>query len=1015
MNYNSICESGGDVADRFSMQLFADKYIGADGQSKVNQQQVFLNHLKISHLPGKEILIKIYERMKPVYSSSKIHMKDEVTLNIEGGLGLRGDVLLKCFTINKESSDKQKERSLLFQCQFNTCAIDFNEVNNLLRFYKEELDFVFMDQSVNNQAYIEFGFNFEHSREGSLRRRKQSFSEFSRADSYENFDRAEDHDRSITVDPLYSEINKTPAITNLPLQSTSVGGLANNSIALPSPIDGTDSGIGSDSPKNMTNAPKVPPKPSKAYYPESNGYASNEDAQRSSAIPEENHTTREHSVLPAGLRKISSRPSSPATTINEYTPNTNGSVVNLSAGRQTPSFEPDLVGKDRYDKNSKCFSYVPAKALNEHFTLPKKAPSMRRLSIERSDLDVPDTCELKEKLKTMNLKGADIQRRCETPKWDFEIDALTNSNGGFEADTCKRSTSTVPRSHSPHDFNDLMRLATPVNVPSSPIQQYSRDNKRPTEHILASLRSNGYNEDTLKSNRYNTPEIPVVQDQARRAVHTSTPNSKYFNSTKPASNNYEDTSQSEMEELCDPDYYLTYSAKTPKSAPPVSISNNGRGNTFDYSRMNKGASQRDLDDMNSLVDSATLPTQRSCTTPKPIPSWKMSTMKADTPDYSQQHKDDFRYRNCKSVAASPISSTRKLFSNDRYDATTDATDPDHWLGSKLKQLQSKRQSQPDLTTRRKTEKMLLAELKKSNTDEGRGANESNYTSEGQGKRPSDYRDPLNDYMYEEERLKNTKSPFTYDDFSSMRSNYNTPTNYLYNDSSNYGSRPASRAARPTSSLGQRSVPRGKPPTPPPGRDFRDRSRSPAKSPATVKQRFSAAPPEMQSQYQVERNKISGHQKQSSNSYHKPIDYSSDESDNSQGGDDNEFSHLRSIVETNVSRPTSRTAQPYSVRSNTSTPFVADYQNNNTNIYSPSPIPAKRYVNRLPLEEAFSNNSILADSVQGQRSETPAFPIVRDTPLPFHPLLYNGAGTSPSRVNSSLGQSENRNMTSLNYR
>ncbi|VDM77420.1 unnamed protein product [Strongylus vulgaris] len=86
--------------------------------------------------------------------------------------------------------------------------------------------------------------------------------------------------------------------------------------------------------------PPVPPKPRSASAM----------AEPIVEIPER------RGVLPAQVRPLVQRPPSPR-----------------DAGRATPSIEPDLVGKDRYDKASKCFSYAPTKALNEAFERPRKS------------------------------------------------------------------------------------------------------------------------------------------------------------------------------------------------------------------------------------------------------------------------------------------------------------------------------------------------------------------------------------------------------------------------------------------------------------------------------------------------------------------------------------------------------------------------------------------------------------------------------------------------------------------
>jgi hypothetical protein len=135
-------------------------------------------------------------------------------------LSLRGDVLLKCYEPSKEGTEK----NLLFQCQFNTCALGLDSLAlPKVAFQKEDLDCIFnseyniiehkylllfIDKLVDNNAGFELTFELTNnniesnsSRRSNTPKRGKSASpgranlqtggDFSRADSYENFDRAE--------------------------------------------------------------------------------------------------------------------------------------------------------------------------------------------------------------------------------------------------------------------------------------------------------------------------------------------------------------------------------------------------------------------------------------------------------------------------------------------------------------------------------------------------------------------------------------------------------------------------------------------------------------------------------------------------------------------------------------------------------------------------------------------------------------------------------------------------------
>uniref|UniRef100_A0A914C5M0 Tensin n=2 Tax=Acrobeloides nanus TaxID=290746 RepID=A0A914C5M0_9BILA len=206
MHYINICASEETVADRFSMQMFSEKYLGIDGQpshkryvkyfanllsgiTKVNTTPIFLTQTTLYRMNSKSVVLKIYERMKPVYSTGQITLKEVSRVDLEnGGLSLRGDVLVKCF----EKSSSQ-DRILLFQCQFNTCALNLDPTSPILRFFKDELDLISQDK-FDSQASIEFSFLLEPPKNGSVKKQghiHQTVADFSRADSYENFDRPE--------------------------------------------------------------------------------------------------------------------------------------------------------------------------------------------------------------------------------------------------------------------------------------------------------------------------------------------------------------------------------------------------------------------------------------------------------------------------------------------------------------------------------------------------------------------------------------------------------------------------------------------------------------------------------------------------------------------------------------------------------------------------------------------------------------------------------------------------------
>lgn len=80
----------------------------------------------------------------------------------------------------------------------------------------------------------------------------------------------------------------------------------------------------------------------------------------------------------------------------------------------------------RFDPLSKCFSYVPAKSLKEHYSAPKKPPIKRHSIVEPTNLDVFEDGRVSatESLRNLNISCTDLTRRAETPKWETEIDKV---------------------------------------------------------------------------------------------------------------------------------------------------------------------------------------------------------------------------------------------------------------------------------------------------------------------------------------------------------------------------------------------------------------------------------------------------------------------------------------------------------------------------------------------------------------------------------------------------------------
>ncbi|KHN87145.1 Tensin-3 [Toxocara canis] len=537
---------------------------------------------------------------------------------------------------------------------------------------------------------------------------------------------------------------------------------------------------------------------------------------------------------------------------------------------------------DMYDPASRCFSYVPAKALNEHFTTPRKPMQWQRAD-EPSALDTPP---LPSEIANVPLVSTDLVRRPETPKWDDEIDKIANeyAKGGrietVHGDVAKESA----LANGP--------LSSAVNAMSASASEFDSQ----------------------------IEEKPLVIDQAKRATKRRKTKCGSYRTLN------DDAYSSDMDDLCDPDFYLTYGA--PHSADARLYNTDaGAAHSIEVGSLRRPASAMSRPTSKS-VELPRRPFREISQRGRTTIDEAMSTPKPATSlSELNRERDAFRNRNCRSATSAPIyrqESRGSRFYDDRYDSLTDAENADDWLKSQLRKLKTKRENNPEMLRRKRQEKMLLEELKHANDDRqmARGRDERNYTVEGYGQRS----DPLAEYRMEEERLRNTRSPYP------ERRDREEPF--------------APRRVMPPKST---DVVRHKPPTPPP----RARSRSPPASPYL--RRSYTRTPTHESAYQQERNNLNR----------------SEDNELINDLDEGEFSHLRNIVQDrNI-----HTEGP-SMNLGRSILKRRDVSNENS-----SPSLSRRGLT-TPVEE-WSTASI-------NRAPTPSFPVRRETPLPYHPLLFNGA-------------------------
>ncbi|KAE9419310.1 hypothetical protein Angca_009186, partial [Angiostrongylus cantonensis] len=593
-------------------------------------------------------------------------------------------------------------------------------------------------------------------------------------------------------------------------------------------------------------------------------------------------------VLPAQVRPLVQRPPSPR-----------------EAGRATPSIEPDLVGKDRYDKASKCFSYAPTKALNEAFERPKK-PMVTKIERKEDEIQNVDPKEV----SNAYIPPSETIRVPSQPTWDEEVE--------------KAKQEAL--------LDELSRLPTKSQLPQPYLMKHD-----------------------------DVEERPVVVEQAQRATPTPTSTiggcRRKRHETKYGSyrtlNN--DTYNSDMDDLCDPDFYLNYTPPAitqTQQKPPERSSNTAeiqrthvgtRSVQFPRKHYYQPVQADPLDD----ILASTAP-------PSPV-------LSVDIRD-----RDTHRLRNCKSIAAltgptryylrvehvignstAQDFSDRRLFS-EQYDAVSQAKDPDDWLTHKLRKVRSKRDLDSDQIRRRTQEKMLLEELK--NVHDNKQSQRSLSNDAVQTIEDVASSDPLTEYRREEERLKNTNSLI--EEMPKFQSCNYRSHNGIHepdlHDFSNLGSIVQNNMAYSTKF--EKNIPNGHLPS---RRDTRVAS-------------LNHHEPRPDSHISIQR-------RQSFSTERPPFQYA----DAAIQRNNNEPLKYISGQE-RVAAAIYRAETPHRELYSSGTLYRADTPN--------------RY---------FPENSTFA-----QRSETPAFPIMRETPLPFHPLLYGQNGASRQDLN---------HYNSMNYR
>uniref|UniRef100_A0A1I7U5R9 ZM domain-containing protein n=1 Tax=Caenorhabditis tropicalis TaxID=1561998 RepID=A0A1I7U5R9_9PELO len=545
-------------------------------------------------------------------------------------------------------------------------------------------------------------------------------------------------------------------------------------------------------------------------------------------------------------------------------------------GRATPSIEPDLVGRDRYDKASRCFSYVPAKSMQEAFERP------RRTSFSRA------------------------------------IEKRENSVENVSQDEVARST--IPQSYQPQDINTPAKWDEQVEdaKQAALLEELAR--------APSAMQYYGRGDDEIDN-------VQVVE-QAQRAVITPTSTLQRKPRPPARSGSYrtlnDDAYCSDMDELCDPDYYLNFNSNTAPVPPPRQQHAGTRSVQLPRKKMNFDPVTDPLDDVlestKRLGSAYSVGDVRSQPEPQRNNDFDFSNTLNNTPDYRQH----YRNRNCQSVTTP----RNNHFSSAREQESENA---DSWLSGKLKKVRSKRDIDPDIVRRRTQEKMLLEELKDSaaSNDENQHQLPNGHYRGGGGIQNID---PLAEFRREEERLRNTRSPYGEERW--------------------------------------RGRMRGKPPTPPP----RESSASPVNS-------LARGTP----MNHLENSRQRHNQSVPLPMHHRQFDEDFDV--NSLLNFSHDPRHQSTTLERG-GRSLSRGARIQDA-------YYASQQDlsaNNRFYSGQERVAAAIYRAETPHRDIYASGTINRAETPGryfpensavlERSATPSFPVSRATPLPFHPLLYN---------------------------
>ncbi|KRX24365.1 Tensin, partial [Trichinella nelsoni] len=391
---------------------------------QVNSEPVVLYTLVVRGLTKRcPVYFKIYGKMVPVFTSNVVsgNAAEVLVARFRPPVSLRGDILLKCCS----AEDEFHQKCTLFQCQFNTCTVnnhscrkivfkndelDYpisenlslelfcaiiepnckseiyptddngNNSSSLLSFNTSNIEPVYLEPSTDN-SFNSFEWFYDHNssnEDGSkaeqqssggttlaMRRRTATTPPPRDADPIlepdPDADLDVDHDRATeagkdngrkkrwlsrgSVESGRRDVEpalERPVVVDVRGKRASFDVVTADSLGI---VDVSPFRVGRAGVDRETRAPHWAPPQTRRVI--DTNYGPFESPFRPPA------------VVPPGKRAASPAP-------------VRGHHARASPTVDKGDIDVDLVGEDRYDPQSRAFSYVPAQSLEEHFRAPKK-------------------------------------------------------------------------------------------------------------------------------------------------------------------------------------------------------------------------------------------------------------------------------------------------------------------------------------------------------------------------------------------------------------------------------------------------------------------------------------------------------------------------------------------------------------------------------------------------------------------------------------------------------------------